>query len=188
MRHEIKVPSVGELIQEVQIGKWLKQEGQSIGRDENLVEIESDKATVDLPAPVAGAVVSNRASTRRRSCRGAVIAYVEGRRAGGASGAGGGPGTPATAASPAPPAPPPCPVRGNASAERAGATHTRAGCAARSAAGARSASCCRAEARTAARRAEKKHRIAAHAQRRPAGPNIVHAARRRRRGAKRSCL
>jgi 2-oxoglutarate dehydrogenase E2 component (dihydrolipoamide succinyltransferase) len=54
MKHEIKVPSVGESIQEVQIGKWLKDEGQWVNKDENLVEIESDKATVDLSAPVSG--------------------------------------------------------------------------------------------------------------------------------------
>ncbi len=57
MKHEIKVPTVGESIQEVQIGKWLKGEGQWANRDENLVEIESDKATVDLAAPAAGILV-----------------------------------------------------------------------------------------------------------------------------------
>ena len=49
MKHELKVPSVGESIQEVQIGQWLKGEGQWANKDESLVEIESDKATVDVP-------------------------------------------------------------------------------------------------------------------------------------------
>jgi len=57
MKHEIKVPTVGESIQEVQIGQWLKGEGQWAAQDESLVEIESDKATVDLAAPAAGIVV-----------------------------------------------------------------------------------------------------------------------------------
>ena len=57
MKHELKVPTVGESIQEVQIGQWLKSEGQWADKDESLVEIESDKATVDLAAPVAGIVV-----------------------------------------------------------------------------------------------------------------------------------
>jgi len=57
MKHEIKVPTVGESIQEVQIGPWLKGEGQWANKDESLVEIESDKATVDLAAPAAGIVV-----------------------------------------------------------------------------------------------------------------------------------
>ena len=57
MKHELKVPTVGESIQEVQIGQWLKGEGQWANKDESLVEIESDKATVDVAAPVAGIVV-----------------------------------------------------------------------------------------------------------------------------------
>ncbi len=57
MKHELKVPTVGESIQEVQIGQWLKGEGQWANKDESLVEIESDKATVDVSAPVAGVVV-----------------------------------------------------------------------------------------------------------------------------------
>ena len=70
MKHEIKVPTVGESIQEVQIGQWLKREGQSIDKDENLVEIESDKATVDLPAPVAGIVAQIAASAKATWCGG----------------------------------------------------------------------------------------------------------------------
>ena len=54
MAVELRVPEVGESITEVQIGTWLKKEGDSIERDEALVEIESDKATLELPAPVAG--------------------------------------------------------------------------------------------------------------------------------------
>jgi 2-oxoglutarate dehydrogenase E2 component (dihydrolipoamide succinyltransferase) len=57
MKHELRVPTVGESITEVQIGKWLKDEGQWVHKDENLVEIESDKATVDIAAPVAGTLV-----------------------------------------------------------------------------------------------------------------------------------
>jgi len=54
MAVELRVPEVGESITEVQIGAWLKKEGDSIERDEALVEIESDKATLELPAPVSG--------------------------------------------------------------------------------------------------------------------------------------
>ena len=57
MPHELKVPAVGESVQEVQIGQWLKQEGQWVDRDENVVEIETDKASVELPAPVAGTLI-----------------------------------------------------------------------------------------------------------------------------------
>ena len=54
MAVELRVPEVGESIKEVQIGTWLKKEGDPIERDEALVEIESDKATLELPAPVSG--------------------------------------------------------------------------------------------------------------------------------------
>ncbi|MCA9193038.1 MAG: 2-oxoglutarate dehydrogenase complex dihydrolipoyllysine-residue succinyltransferase [Planctomycetales bacterium] len=51
---EVKVPSVGESISEVQIGQWLKREGEWVAQDENLVELETEKASVQVPAPVAG--------------------------------------------------------------------------------------------------------------------------------------
>jgi 2-oxoglutarate dehydrogenase E2 component (dihydrolipoamide succinyltransferase) len=54
MVHELKIPQSGESIQEVQIGQWLKEEGQWVDRDETVVELETDKASMDLPAPVAG--------------------------------------------------------------------------------------------------------------------------------------
>jgi 2-oxoglutarate dehydrogenase E2 component (dihydrolipoamide succinyltransferase) len=54
MVHELKIPQAGESIQEVQIGQWLKKEGQWVDRDEHVVELETDKASMDLPAPVAG--------------------------------------------------------------------------------------------------------------------------------------
>src|SRR4030095_6330918 len=54
MAIELKVPSFGESITEVEIGEWLKREGDAVSKDENVVSIESEKATVDLPAPAAG--------------------------------------------------------------------------------------------------------------------------------------
>jgi 2-oxoglutarate dehydrogenase E2 component (dihydrolipoamide succinyltransferase) len=54
MAIELKVPSVGESITEVEIGDWLKHEGDAIEKDENVVALESEKATVELPAPIAG--------------------------------------------------------------------------------------------------------------------------------------
>jgi 2-oxoglutarate dehydrogenase E2 component (dihydrolipoamide succinyltransferase) len=56
MAVELKVPTVGESITEVQIGQWLKGEGETVKKDENLVEIETDKATVELAAPVTGTI------------------------------------------------------------------------------------------------------------------------------------
>jgi 2-oxoglutarate dehydrogenase E2 component (dihydrolipoamide succinyltransferase) len=51
---EIKVPAVGESITEVTLTKWLKQNGDSVAMDEVIAELESDKATFELPAEIAG--------------------------------------------------------------------------------------------------------------------------------------
>jgi 2-oxoglutarate dehydrogenase E2 component (dihydrolipoamide succinyltransferase) len=56
MVQELKIPEAGESIQEVQIGQWLKKQGEWVERDENVVELETDKASMDLPAPVAGVI------------------------------------------------------------------------------------------------------------------------------------
>jgi 2-oxoglutarate dehydrogenase E2 component (dihydrolipoamide succinyltransferase) len=54
MPTEVKIPEIGESITEVQIGDWLKAENDSVSEGENLVIIESEKATVELPAPASG--------------------------------------------------------------------------------------------------------------------------------------
>jgi len=51
---EIKVPEVGESIKEVQISRWLKQVGDFVEKDENVVELETEKASVEIAAPEAG--------------------------------------------------------------------------------------------------------------------------------------
>lgn len=57
MAIEIKIPQVGESITEVEIAAWLKQEGESVTKDETLLEIESDKAAMEVPAPADGVLV-----------------------------------------------------------------------------------------------------------------------------------
>ena len=56
MAVELKVPSLGESLSEVMIGTWYKKEGDIVARDEAVVEIETDKTTVELPAPVPGVI------------------------------------------------------------------------------------------------------------------------------------
>ncbi|MBI2824961.1 MAG: 2-oxoglutarate dehydrogenase complex dihydrolipoyllysine-residue succinyltransferase [Planctomycetia bacterium] len=74
---ELKVPQVGESITEVQIGAWLVRVGEPVKKDAPLVEIESDKATVELPAPADG-TVSKVLKQRGDMARvGEVIAYME---------------------------------------------------------------------------------------------------------------
>jgi 2-oxoglutarate dehydrogenase E2 component (dihydrolipoamide succinyltransferase) len=51
---EIRVPTLGESVTEATIGKWFKQPGDPVAVDEPLVELETDKVTIEVPAPVAG--------------------------------------------------------------------------------------------------------------------------------------
>lgn len=54
MSLEIKIPTVGESITEVTLAQWLKEDGEYVEMDENIAELESDKATFELPAEKAG--------------------------------------------------------------------------------------------------------------------------------------
>jgi len=54
MSIELKVPSLGESIAQAVVGAWLKKEGEAVAMDEPVVEVESEKATVAVPAPAAG--------------------------------------------------------------------------------------------------------------------------------------
>lgn len=74
---EVKVPSVGESISEVQIGQWLKQEGEWVGQDENLVDLETEKASVQVPAPEAGFVRNIKKQVEEFASVGDVICEIE---------------------------------------------------------------------------------------------------------------
>src|SRR3984893_13638543 len=54
MTIEITVPSLGESITEATVARWLKQPGEVVERDEPVVELETDKVTLEVPAPAAG--------------------------------------------------------------------------------------------------------------------------------------
>lgn len=73
---EVKVPEVGESISEVFIGSWLKNEGDSVAKDEPLVEIETDKATLELPAPIAGVLSGITKKQGEAATVGEVIAHI----------------------------------------------------------------------------------------------------------------
>jgi len=108
MAIELKVPSVGESITEVQIGQWLKPEGQFARAQESLVEIETDKATMELPAPASGVVTKVLKQQGERATVGEVIGYFEEGAAADATPAPKPAAAPQSqgAAKPAPPAPP----------------------------------------------------------------------------------
>jgi 2-oxoglutarate dehydrogenase E2 component (dihydrolipoamide succinyltransferase) len=77
MAIELKVPEVGESITEVQIAQWLKHEGDRVEKDENLVEIETDKATVELPSPAAGVITKLIKGDGQPAMVGEVIGYLD---------------------------------------------------------------------------------------------------------------
>ena len=58
MAYEFKLPDLGEGLTEGEIARWLVAEGQEIAEDEPLVEIQTDKTTVEIPSPAAGTVTS----------------------------------------------------------------------------------------------------------------------------------
>ncbi len=76
MSKEIKVPAVGESITEVTVGQWFKKDGDEVQMDEVLCELESDKATFELPAEAAG-ILRIKAEEGDTLEIGAVICVIE---------------------------------------------------------------------------------------------------------------
>ena len=58
MTVEIKVPAMGESVTEATVSKWFKKQGESVARDEPLLELETDKVTVEVPSPAEGSLES----------------------------------------------------------------------------------------------------------------------------------
>src|SRR5688572_11792470 len=85
MAKEIRVPQLGESVTEATIGKWFKAEGQAVKVDEPLVELETDKVTVEVPAPAAGVLSSIAAQPGQTVNVGALLGAIEERAAGAAA-------------------------------------------------------------------------------------------------------
>jgi 2-oxoglutarate dehydrogenase E2 component (dihydrolipoamide succinyltransferase) len=77
MAIELKVPTVGESITEVQMGEWLKAEGDAVARDEVIAKIETDKVTVDLTAPSDGVLSRILVKKGQTANVGDVVAQIE---------------------------------------------------------------------------------------------------------------
>ena len=77
MSVEITIPSVGESVSEVEMGEWLKHEGDSVSTDEIVVMLESDKATVELPAPRSGVIGKILKKQGEVAAIGEVVAILE---------------------------------------------------------------------------------------------------------------
>jgi 2-oxoglutarate dehydrogenase E2 component (dihydrolipoamide succinyltransferase) len=74
---ELKIPAAGESVSQVEIGSWLKQKGDSVQRDEPVVVLESEKASMELPAPAAGTITEVLKKPGDTAAVGEVIAYLE---------------------------------------------------------------------------------------------------------------
>jgi 2-oxoglutarate dehydrogenase E2 component (dihydrolipoamide succinyltransferase) len=77
MTIEVKVPEVGESITEVEIGDWLKGVGETVQQDEDLVVIETDKATVEILAPIAGRLTKILKASGETAQVGEVIGHLD---------------------------------------------------------------------------------------------------------------
>jgi 2-oxoglutarate dehydrogenase E2 component (dihydrolipoamide succinyltransferase) len=98
---EIRVPTLGESVTEATIGKWFKKAGDSVAVDEPLVELETDKVTIEVPAPAAGVLTDVAVKDGDTVAVGALLGAIK-------EGAGAAPAKPAAkAAETAPQAAPP---------------------------------------------------------------------------------
>src|SRR5580704_3686906 len=77
MSIELRIPSAGESIQEVQIGQWLKHEGDRVRRDETVVELDTDKASMELPSPSDGILSRIVKQDGEKVAVGEVIALID---------------------------------------------------------------------------------------------------------------
>ena len=77
MSIDLKVPSLGESVREASIEKWLKKEGDFVKRDEPIVALESDKANVEIPAPVGGILKQVLKGAGSKVAIGEVLARIE---------------------------------------------------------------------------------------------------------------
>ena len=115
MAIDIRVPALGELISEATVGKWFKKAGDSVRADEPLVELETDKVTLEVNAPELGVLSEIAAETGQTVAIGALLGHL-------AAGAGAAAAPPAPAAKPAsapaaPTAMPPAPAAAKIAAE-----------------------------------------------------------------------
>ena len=119
MKTDVVMPQMGESIAEGTVSRWLKQVGDSVGRDEPLLEISTDKVDAEIPSPVAGVLVEIRVQAGESAEVHSVVAVIE--TAGGASAAvvTGASVAAAPAAAPAAPAPKLDPVPGPAASSSA---------------------------------------------------------------------
>ncbi|WIY51962.1 2-oxoglutarate dehydrogenase complex dihydrolipoyllysine-residue succinyltransferase [Devosia sp. YIM 151766] len=87
MSTEIRVPTLGESVTEATIGQWYKQVGDAVAADEPLVELETDKVTIEVPAPAAGVLEAIAAQSGETVDVGALLGAIGTAAAGAAAAA-----------------------------------------------------------------------------------------------------
>ena len=85
MAKEIRVPALGESVTEATIAKWFKNVGDAVKADEPMVELETDKVTVEVPAPASGKLSSIAAAAGTTVNVGALLGAIEEGAAGAAA-------------------------------------------------------------------------------------------------------
>ena len=73
---DIRVPTLGESVTEATIGRWFKQQGEAVAVDEPLVELETDKVTVEVPAPSAGVLSDIKVPSGTTVAIGAILGSI----------------------------------------------------------------------------------------------------------------
>ncbi len=77
MAVEIKVPTLGESVTEATVGKWFKKPGDAIKIDEPLCELETDKVTMEVPAPAAGVMGEIKVAAGATVAVGSVLGFIK---------------------------------------------------------------------------------------------------------------
>ena len=83
MATEIRVPTLGESVSEATIGRWFKKAGDTVKADEPIVELETDKVTLEVNAPAAGVLSEIAVKDGETVSPGALLGQIEGATAGG---------------------------------------------------------------------------------------------------------
>src|SRR6187401_2264084 len=73
---EIRVPTLGESVTEATIGRWFKKAGDSVAVDEPLVDLETDKVTIEVPAPAGGVRAEMAAKDGETVAVGALLGQI----------------------------------------------------------------------------------------------------------------
>jgi 2-oxoglutarate dehydrogenase E2 component (dihydrolipoamide succinyltransferase) len=116
---EIRVPTLGESVTEATIGRWFKKPGDAVAVDEPLVELETDKVTIEVPAPSAGTLGEITAKDGETVAVGGLLGQINDGAAGAAAKPAPAPAKAASPAAPPPLAPPAAAAPAPAAAQKA---------------------------------------------------------------------